>query len=205
MGVDPCAEDQRREGCSVQHRTLRPWPGGEDRTALTYRYTDRALTVPGTGTPLSVSAAYLGVTAMRCALLQDRWASEAWQQPAPRDGSGRLVEVYPKAALRAWGMDPKGYKGGPGDRAAKARESRRRIVDELAQAVERWLDLGPVEDLCVDSGHVLDGLVSALVAVAAKSDATQTASDAEVPMALLEGWIHVPTEALSDLEPSRMR
>jgi len=99
-------------------------------------------------------------------------------------------------------MDPKGYKGGSGDRAAAGRSIRRHIVNQIAAAVGRWLDIGPVEARCVESDHVLDGLVSALVAVAAKTDATEPAGDDETDIALVEGWIHLPTASLSVLEPS---
>ena len=31
--------------------------------------------------------------------------------PQPRDGSGRLAEVYPAASLKIWGLNGRGYKG----------------------------------------------------------------------------------------------
>ena len=92
------------------HSSFSPWPGGADRSTLTHRETDRAIRQHGIRQALSVSADKLGSVAMRCALLQRRWADEVWGRPAPRDGSGRLVETYPAAALAAWRLDCAGYK-----------------------------------------------------------------------------------------------
>jgi hypothetical protein len=149
--------------------------------------------------PLSVSADKLGITAMRCALLQRRWADEVWGHPAPRDGSGELVEVYPAAALREWGIDTSGYKGGTGDKAHAGRAARSNVIEAIAEATHVWLDLGSISDACVQSDHVLDGLVSALVAIAARCSMTEIPTDRSA--ALTEGWIHIPTVALSALHP----
>jgi hypothetical protein len=87
------------------HEELGAWPGSVDRSGLTHRDTGRAVRRLGVGSPLSVSADNLGSVAMRCALLQHRCGQEAWAAPAPRDGSGPLVETYPAAALAAWRID----------------------------------------------------------------------------------------------------
>lgn len=185
---------------SVQaHGALDRWPGSVDRSTLTHRDTDRAVRRLGFGSPLSVSADKLGSVAMRCALLQHRWALEAWGAPAPRDGTGRLVEAYPAAALVAWKIECRGYK----DRRnrALAAEVRDRTIDSIAHATAHWLDASVVRDRCVASDHVLDALVCALVAIAARSQHTYGPSEAERPVALVEGWIHVPSVGLGDLAP----
>ena len=82
------------------HHALQPWPGPTKRATLTHRETDRAVRALAVGTPLSVSADKLGSVAMRCALLQRRWADEGWTRPALRDGSGPLVETYPPQPSR---------------------------------------------------------------------------------------------------------
>lgn len=66
------------------HREFRPWPGNVDRSTLTHRDTDRAIRQHGIRAALSVSADKLGSVAMRCALLQRRWADEVWGRPAGR-------------------------------------------------------------------------------------------------------------------------
>jgi hypothetical protein len=182
------------------HASMGAWPGEVDRSALTHRETDRRVRELTRQSPLSVSADKLGITAMRCALLQRRWADEVWLHAAPRDGSGTLVEAYPAAALRAWGIDIIGYKGGSGDKAQLGRDTRAAIVEAIGVATNRWLDITSITDRCVASDHVLDGLVSALVAIAARMAMTETPSNRSA--ALTEGWIHIPTTALSDFQPS---
>lgn len=181
------------------HDAFRRWPGGVDRSTLTHRDTDRAIRLYGLRPALSVSADKLGSVAMRCALLQRRWAEEVWGSPAPRDGSGRLVETYPAAALAAWRIECQGYK----DRRdpIKAAGVRRQIVAELQGAVVSWLDLEPAKETCVESDHVLDALLSALAAIAAKTSATHPPADHQLSAAGREGWIHVPSRPLSELNP----
>jgi hypothetical protein len=88
------------------------WPAPDDeapevfRASLSFRGTDRV--VMHTRRPLSVSTDKLGVTAMRCAYLLDRWAAK---EPVDRGGAGRFVEVYPAGALVRWGLEAAGYKG----------------------------------------------------------------------------------------------
>jgi Protein of unknown function (DUF429) len=180
------------------HGSMQAWPGGVDRSSLTHRETDRRVKSLTGQSPLSVSADKLGITAMRCALLQRRWADEVWGHSAPRDGSGRLVETYP-AAVRVWGIDIVGYKGGPGEKAAIGRETRSKIVECIADSTQTWLDLTGIADICVRSDHMLDGLVSALVAIAARH--SHTAMPEDPAAALIEGWIHVPTVPLALLRP----
>jgi predicted nuclease with RNAse H fold len=183
------------------HSSFRPWPGGVDRSMLTHRDTDRAIRRYGIRAALSVSADKLGSVAMRCALLQRRWAEEAWGASAARDGSARLVETYPAAALAAWRIECRGYK----DRSdpTAARVVRRRIVAALDHTLASWLDLQPVNEACVRSDHVLDALLSALVAIAAKTSSTHLPADHQRIAALREGWIHVPSRSLSALRPTQ--
>ena len=181
------------------HGSLRPWPGGVDRSTLTHRDTDRAIRQLGIRAALSVSADKLGSVAMRCALLQRRWADEVWGAPAARDGSETLVETYPAAALAAWGIECHGYKDRR-DRTA-ATVVRHRVVTELERALVSWLDLQPARQACVQSDHVLDALISALVAIAAKTASTHTPTESQRDAARREGWIHVPSNSLSSLGP----
>lgn len=181
------------------HSSMEAWPGGVDRSSLTHRETDRRVKQSTRQSALSVSADKLGITAMRCALLQRRWADEIWLHAAPRDGSGKLVETYPAAALRAWGIAIVGYKGGTGVKADIGRTTRTTIVNAIRSATNPWLDLSAIADRCVASDHVLDGLVSALVAIAARSSQTEIPDDPSA--ALTEGWIHIPTTALNELQP----
>lgn len=74
-----------------------------------YRDTDRFVTARTGLIPLSVSADRLAHPAMRCADIQAKIARD--HGPQPRDGSGRLAEVYPAASLKSWGLLALGYKG----------------------------------------------------------------------------------------------
>jgi Protein of unknown function (DUF429) len=146
-----------------------------------------------------VSADKLGSVAMRCALLQRRWADEVWGRLAGRDGSGPLVETYPAAALAAWRIDCTGYKNRRDE--AAARGVRVHIVSELDSALSSWLDIEPVRGPSVASDDVLDALVAALVAIAARTNSTHAPGESERDVALVEGWIHVPSGRLADLRP----
>ena len=147
-------------------------------------------------TPLSVSSDRIGVVAMRAAALQSAWA-ERWGGREPLDGTGRLVETYPAAALRAWDLLARRgerYKvdaGGP-ERDAQ-RNVRERIVRELERASAPWLEVdATLRDAAQDSDHVLDALVCALVALAAHAGVTHLVPRDKVDAARREGWIHVP-------------
>jgi predicted nuclease with RNAse H fold len=179
------------------HGAFEPWPGGVDRSTLTHRDTDRAIRSLGMKPALSVSADRLGSVGMRCALLQRRWAEEAWGSSQPRDGSGRVVETYPAAAFKAWGIDCRGYK----DRAdaARARRSRESVVESIERSTGALLDLDSVRSKCISSDHILDAVVCALVALAVCVGATHRPTDAQGAAALVEGWIHVPSGLLGDV------
>ncbi|OYV65601.1 MAG: hypothetical protein B7X07_02475 [Actinobacteria bacterium 21-64-8] len=124
-----------------------------------------------TGTsPLSVSADLIGGVAMRAAGLQVQWAA-MWGAPQPRDGTGRLVEVYPRPALHAWQLlqGRATYKGATTARKRSEQRAQRECM--LASLLGRapWLHLAPeLLEACVASDHVFDALISALVAYASR-------------------------------------
>ena len=181
------------------HAAFRPWPGAADRSELTHRETDREVKRLTAKVSLSVSADKLGSVAMRCALLQRRWAEEVWKVAAPRDGTGPLVETYPAAAFARWAIDATGYK--PPRKTPQAAAVRGLIVDTIGDATASWLDIALVRTGCIESDHTLDALVSAIVCLAAKCSGTHVPSGDQRPYALSEGWIHVPTTPLSDFDP----
>jgi predicted nuclease with RNAse H fold len=194
----------------TSHRLSARWPSFEHRSAdriresLRYRTTDLFVRSLDLGsTPLSVSSDLIGVVAMRGAWLQSAWA-QRWGALEPRDGSGRLIETYPAAALRAWGLLARRgvrYKGGGAQGVRESqRAERQRIIEEIEQHSETWLDVAPtLHDAAIASDHELDALVSALVALAARAHATYPVPPESKEAARREGWIHVPSEEFSSL------
>lgn len=172
------------------HAAGGPWPGrdapdpDEFRRSLRLRATDEAVAAATGLTPLSVSTDRIGVTAMRCALLLDRLARQGID--VARDGSGRVAEVYPAAALRRWGLAHRRYKSGVGAVAERAA-----IVDGLL-ARAPWLRLGRHRRDLEGHHDLLDALVSALAARAVALGRTAGPPDALGAQAAREGWIHLP-------------
>jgi predicted nuclease with RNAse H fold len=159
-----------------------------ERKRLRYRETDRYVEQHAR-LPLSVSSDRIAVTAMRCASLLTRLAEEGME--VDRSGGGKLVEVYPAAALARWDIDPRGYKTGD-----KARAARGRVLDRLEDFADGWLKLSPpVREACVESDDALDAFVAALVAHAAELGMTEPAPRGLEAQAQREGWIHLPRTA----------
>ena len=160
-----------------------PW-SAVDRSTLRYRQTDRVIAGDGRP-PLSVSSDLIAVTAMRCALLLTRLAEDG--VAVDRAGSGLIVEVYPAAALRAWGFRPGRYKDTSG------RQARVALVAELIERCRPWLEF-PLEcvAMCEASDHALDAVICALVARAKAVGATRDIPEDLLAAARREGWIHVP-------------
>jgi predicted nuclease with RNAse H fold len=181
----------------VAHRDRAGWPGrGQDQDAyrfhLSFRATDRHLIEEGVRRPLSVSTDLIGVVAMRAANLLDRLA--ALGHPVDRAGSGPVVEVYPAPALSVWGINPAGYKS----RAGVSRLPE--LVGKLEGALGR-LDFEPGRRELAESDHnCFDAIVSSLVARSAALGLTRGPDPGpQSERAAREGWIHVPTNPLSDL------
>jgi hypothetical protein len=173
------------------HHALQPWPG-HARRLLRYRATDRVVAAVRkthkSNPPLSVSSDLIGVAAMRVAGLFHRLGAA---EPVQRDGTGRLVEVYPALALDVWGLPSKGYKGaGPLKRAALGA-----LIDAFVSRTRGWLGLEAVlDERCRQKDDVFDALVAALVARAHATDLCMEIPAADRDRARREGWIAVPVE-----------
>ncbi|MGV8969623.1 MAG: DUF429 domain-containing protein [Microbacteriaceae bacterium] len=163
--------------------------GGMDwRRTLSFRETDRFVRTTTGRWPLSVSTDRLGVTAMRCAGLQARLVEGGIA--VDRSGSGVIVEVYPGAALRLWGLPTRGYRA-----EIDARDT---LLLALGQAAP-WLDFEEFAPLMVSSADAFDAVIAALVArCAALGRYTPPPKEALV-RARREGWIALPYGPLADL------
>lgn len=136
--------------------------------------------------PLSAVVERITPTVIRCAELLSQTTTMV-----DRVGfESRVVEAYPVAALRLWGLAASGYKG------ANGVPGRQRLLAALQEQMSR-MSLGDHEAVLIESDDALDALVCALVArLAAHPDrpsgpeATGIAFNPETIGA--EGWIHLP-------------
>jgi len=166
--------------------------GRAGRRRLAYRLTDLVTHAQTGQLPLSVAADRIGHTAMRCAALLARLAAAG--APVDRCGDGVVVEVYPAASLRGWGLPFKGYKG----------VANRPVLDDLVTALLRaapWLSPGAFEAVCRRSDHAFDAVVAALTARAAATGRASRPDAAQAGTARAEGWIALPTCPLEGLRP----
>lgn len=174
----------------VAHHTGSGWPtsGDSSRRGLRLRHTDEMVAATTGRHPMSVSADRIAVAAMRGADLQRRVAERLGVRAVDRSGvTGRIAEVYPAAALARWGLPASGYKGG-GNAAVTAR---RHLLTGVAK--RSGLTLRRHERaLAINSDHVLDALVCAVVARAVIDGGTASPGRRTRAQARREGWIHVP-------------
>jgi predicted RNase H-like nuclease len=133
--------------------------GSSHRQSLRYRLTDKVVHQQVGIWPLSVSTDRIGVTAMRCAALLDALAAAG--HPVDRAGGGRVVEVYPAAALKHWGLPHQGYKKQEGAIV------RAQALDRLRAKLPMLILDGDALDRCQRSDDAFDALICALVAAAA--------------------------------------
>ncbi len=160
------------------------WPA-TTVAALRFRETDRVVAARTGRWPLSVSSDLIGVPAFRAARLLSRLGDQG--HAVDRRGAGRLVEVYPAAALRLWGFASTGYKRREG------RGSLVTLLGELRRRTCGWLDLGAAaQRLCGASDDALDALVAALVARAAALGLCEPPPPEHVERAAREGWVALP-------------
>jgi hypothetical protein len=140
--------------------------------------------------PLSVATDRIAIPAMRAAALFSRVTPRL-----PLDGSGRVTEVYPAAALARWGFTSRRYKG-------KANAvPRASLVGDIARATSGWLEFSAEQrEQCQANDNVLDAFVAALVSRAAVLGLTEPIPLGMRDAALREGWISIPRDgSLADL------
>jgi predicted nuclease with RNAse H fold len=163
-----------------------PWTP-ERRDELRFRATDVAVAQRLGRMPLSVSSDLIAIPTWRCMGLLTRLGVE------DRSGDGRVFEVYPAAALAAWGLRSRGYKRAKG-------------LPALAELSAALLEQIPTLEVDEDQGHAIravddafDALVCGLVARAAARGLTPAPPSPLQRTATCEGWIAVPSAPLSEL------
>jgi predicted nuclease with RNAse H fold len=164
--------------------------GQQWRRRLAWRLTDEAVRGRTGLIPLSVAADRIGHAAMRCAGLLAALAGQG--QPVDRRGAGVVVEVYPAASLKCWGLPFRGFKQPRNTQPLEA------LVDDLL-AVAPWLDLGSYEGLCRASHDAADAVIAALTVRAAARGLVIRPDERQETAARTEGWIALPTTPLSQI------
>ncbi|GAB3305066.1 DUF429 domain-containing protein [Pseudoclavibacter terrae] len=159
------------------------------RRRLAYRHTDRVVREQTGRWPLSVSTDRLGMTAIHCAELLDGFAAAGEQ--VDRSGGGRLAEVYPAAALRAWGLLTPGYKTKP--------EARILAAQAVLAALPRLETTAEQRSLLGRSDDALDALVASLIARAHALGKTLPVPPELLDAAKIEGWVALPTCGIGEL------
>ncbi len=155
-----------------------------DIKPLRYRLTDFHVREKTERWPLSVSTDLISICAFRCAALLTALAGA---EGVVRVG-GRVVEVYPAAALNRWHLPSRKYKGPK----PIARDLRIQLVASLEGLIP--LTIAPVvRNACIASDHCLDALVSALVTRAACVGLTDPPPPDDNGTLFEEGWIELPT------------
>jgi hypothetical protein len=171
-----------------------------DHGELRFRATEHALKMLPKVQPLSPITDQLVWPAMRCARLLSTYALRQGT-PVDRAGSGTVVEVYPAAALRIWGIYPTdaeataaSYKGnGP-----QRREQRMKIVDALQQRTSGVLELqDQLVQRCIDDDDQLDALICAVIARAVVNGNVQPIPEGSKWAATREGWIAIPRDDIT--------
>lgn len=164
------------------HRDHGDLPGDADRRNLTHRATDRFVEKTAGVRPLAVTADRIGITAMHCA----RLLSGLEAGTVDRTGrTGPVVEVYPAAMLRMWGLPHRGYK------ETKNSAARSTLVAHVQESLP-WLDLGEHAELCRATDDALDAVLCAVMALlVVNGDALEIAHEHH-EAARSEGWIALP-------------
>jgi predicted nuclease with RNAse H fold len=156
-----------------RHAAHKPF-GNAPTEQLRLRLTDQL--VPGRP-PLSVSSDRIAVVAFRAARLLGALG------PIRRDGSDRVIEVYPAAALRRWRLERPGYKRNVDVRAW--------IAAEITAALPK-LRIDAWDAELRTSADALDALVAALVGRAKLLGFVDPLPPEHAKVALTEGWIWLP-------------
>ncbi len=176
------------------HHRRQPWPTDFDARRKHYarRATDLFVHERTGKMALSVSTDRIAYCAMRCAAILGDLERHLGEAGVARDGSGRVVEAYPDAALRCWLPDEwvparESYKGAG---AGKRREA---LLSALLAGLGKTFTMDADQRAgCVRSDDCLDALVCALVARAAQL--RQTIEPDDRRLARREGWIHLPRD-----------
>ncbi|MGH2556547.1 MAG: DUF429 domain-containing protein [Actinomycetota bacterium] len=171
----------------ARHHRGEPWGDLEDPPkgkTLTHRATDRWVHEQADLNfwPLSVSTDRIAYSAMRMARLLGQLGY------SDRSGEGRVVEVYPAAALKSWGLRPRQYK------RAEGRLNLSRLLQQLRE-IAPWLEADDaIWDRLEGDENQFDALICALVARAVARRECRPIPPQHRAQASVEGWIQIPLQ-----------
>lgn len=180
--------DHAEDGVEPQGQEGEVW-----RSALANRATDKWIKAKTDLKPLSVSADRIGHVAFRCAHLLSAMKLEGIE--IDRTGrSGTVVEVYPAASLKCWGLVHKSYK----------RRANQKMLSELANKFfsdgkASWLEMSESDrELCRTNDDAFDAVIASLTARAQMLGLVEELPADRVATAAVEGWIALPLEGALD-------
>ena len=161
----------------MAHQRKEMWPA-ETMRDLRLRKTDQFIEEKTGKRPLSVSTDRIGITAFRATALISAIANADYMD---RTGHGKLVEVYPAAALLRWELKPLVKRDTP------------KLAAALIERTSSWLCLtDDARDRCKTSRDALDSLIAALAARAAALGFCEPIPEKLASAAAIEGWIALP-------------
>lgn len=160
-----------------------------ERIAGSMRATDLFVQNQTTVRPLAVAADRIGATAVLCAGILAR-LQESGIEVDRSGATGRVVEVYPAAALSQWGFKHTGYK------EPKNADTCSALLDAI-QKQFGWLDFGSHADLCRTSDDSLDAVLCAIIARLQVTGRVLALPSEHTGVAAVEGWIAVPDGRLT--------
>lgn len=164
------------------HMTFRPWPSSSpERLDLRFRRTDLFVHEKTGKWPLSVSSDKIAIPAFRAAVLMPRLLGQS--VAVDRTGAGKLVEVYPAAAMLRWGLAQLGRKRNSAEELTR-----------LADCTTAWLRIEATHLTALAANEdALDALIASLVARAAMLGFCESPPEGLTAAALTEGWIALPS------------
>lgn len=175
-----------------RHCLQKKWPP-VDMRRYQLRATDRFVHQRIKLRPLSVSTDRIGIPAARAARILSDLSPNL-----DRTGAGKIVEVYPAAALKIWGFCHQGYKGKEG---APVRDELVNVWAQRTNAWGRWTEEALFKTRSND--NLFDALIAATVARCAALNLTVPIPANLKRRARLEGWIAIPfAESLMNLFPA---
>ena len=126
---------------------------------------------------------------VRCAELLSEFAQHG--ELIDRSGGGRLVEVYPGAAMRLWGISGDGYETDVAARASLAADFMERVPWFVLEA--------EAVTLMSRSDDAFDAVIASFIARSHALSRTLAPPDSSHARAATEGWIALPTASIDQL------